>query len=62
MRMKKKSDADKLVDCAYKLFPLKYQKQLLELYKNIYTDNYLECGIIYSQMLSDAVLYLMDIK
>lgn len=61
MKLKKKSDADKLVDYVHKLFPYKYQKQLLELCKNIYIDNYLGCGIIYFEMLSDAITYSMNI-
>lgn len=57
MRMKKKSDADKLVDCISKSYPQIYQKHLTELYENIYVSNQLMCGIIYEQMLSGAMLY-----
>lgn len=61
MRLKKKTDTDKLVDYVHKLFPYKYQKQLLELCEDIYTNNYLGCGITYSEMLSDAITYSMNI-
>ena len=57
----KKTDTDKLVDYVHKLFPYKYQKQLLELCEDIYTNNYLGCGITYSEMLSDAITYSMNI-
>lgn len=53
--MKRKADADKLIDYVHNLFPQKYQKKLLELYNNIITNNYLGCGIIYSQMIADAM-------
>lgn len=55
MKMKRKADADKLIDYVHNLFPQKYQKKLLELYNNIITNNYLGCGIIYSQMIADAM-------
>lgn len=61
IRLKKKTDTDKLVDYVHKLFPYKYQKQLLELCEDIYTNNYLGCGITYSEMLSDAITYSMNI-
>lgn len=61
MRLNKRTDADKIVDYVHKLFPYKYQKQLLELYENIYTNNYLGCGINYSEMLSNAIIHSMNI-
>ena len=33
----------------------KRKLKLLELYNNIITNNYLGCGIIYSQMIADAM-------